>query len=321
MPAKLVYVDTAVGGKLRYFATAIRLLRGDRSHDLVVCGHINLMPLAWLVSRLLKVPLILFIYGIDAWQPTRNRLANRLAKRADWVVSISDITAQKFRSWASAGTQQLLVLPNAIHAEWYGPGAKNPDLLKRYQLEGKTVLMTLGRLVSAERYKGFDEVLDLLPVLRATMPNLAYLIVGDGSDRTRLAAKVKALGLTERVVFAGKITEAEKADHYRLADAYIMASRGEGFGFVLLEAMACGIPVVASKLDGGREAVREGQLGRLVDPGNQDELQRAIVEALADKSRAVPSGLEYFSFAHFESRVHTLIGQVLADPARPFGGT
>ncbi len=317
MPEKLSYLDAAVGGKLRYLAAAVRQLRHDRSFDVVLCGHINLLPLAWLASRLLKVPLILMIYGIDAWQPTKSRVANRLAHQPDWVVSISDITAEKFRAWTRAGAQQLLVLPNAIHPEWYGPGAKNPALLQRYRLEGKTVLMTLGRLVSAERYKGFDEVIDILPALAVVKPDLAYLIVGDGSDRRRLEKKVRALGLVDRVVFAGLVPEAEKADHYRLADAYIMASRGEGFGFVLLEAMACGVPVVASKLDGGREAVRDGQLGMLVDPGDADSLKRAILETLARPTGVVPEGLSYFSFPHFEARVHALIGQVLPDPARP----
>lgn len=320
IPEKLAYIDAAIGGKLSYLFAVFRVLRGDSSFDFIVCGHINLMPLAWLVSRVVHVPLILFIYGIDAWQPTKNRLANQLAKKADWVVSISDITAQKFRSWARPGVQQLLVLPNAIHTEWYGPGAKNPALLKRYGLDGKTVLMTLGRLVSAERYKGFDEVLEILPAFVDAAPNVAYLIAGDGSDRARLQAKTDASGLTDRVIFAGNVPEAEKADHYRLADAYIMASRGEGFGFVLLEAMACGIPVVASKLDGGREAVRDGQLGILVDPRDKGELKRAVAEALGRQARIVPAGLEYFSFPNFESRVCALVGQVLSDPARPFRG-
>src|SRR6185436_2494886 len=169
-----------------------------------------------------------------AWHPARSPLANMLAKKVLWVVSISTTTARKFHAWARPVAQHLRVLPNAIHAEWYGPGEKNPALLRRYALEGKTVLMTLGRLVSAERYKGFDEVLDLMPELVKAVPGIVYLVVGDGSDRSRLEEKARNLGLADRVVFAGQIAEAEKADHYRLADAYVMASRGEGFGFVLL---------------------------------------------------------------------------------------
>jgi asparagine synthase (glutamine-hydrolysing) len=321
MPAKLAYLTQAVGGKMRYLATVLRMLRDDRDFDLVVCGHINLLPLARFASWIMNVPLVLFIYGIDAWHPGRSPLANFLARKALWVVSISSTTAQKFRAWARPVAQHLRVLPNAIHAEWYGPGAKNPALLRRYALEGKTVLMTLGRLVSAERYKGFDEVLDLMPELVKSIPGIVYLIVGDGSDRARLEEKARALGLADRVVFAGQIAESEKADHYRLADAYVMASRGEGFGFVLLEAMACGVPVIASSLDGGREAVRDGQLGILIDPVDRGALQRAILEALARPRGIVPDGLEHFSFGNFEARTHGLFSGVLSDASSPFGGT
>ncbi len=321
MPANLAFLSRAAGGKIRYFIEALRVLSGDRSHDLVLCGHINLMPLAWLASRILDVPLILFIYGIDAWQPTKSPLANALTRRARWIVSISDVTAQKFGSWAGIATQRMRMLPNAIHGEWYGPGAKSVKLLERYRLTGKTVLMTLGRLLSEERYKGLDEALEVMPDLLAELPEVAYLIVGDGSDRERLERKARALGLADRVVFAGNVPESEKADHYRLADVYLMPSRGEGFGFALLEAMACGIPVIASKLDGGREAVRDGALGILVDPDDRPELGRAILEALRRRKGTVPAGLEHFSYRNFETRAHALLTQVLSESAQPVGGT
>ena len=112
------------------------------------------------------------------------------------------------------------------------------------------------------------------------------------------------------MVFVGRIREEEKADHYRLADAFLLPSQGEGFGFVLLEAMACGVPVVASSLDGGREAVRGGQLGVLVDPRDRASVVRGIREALA-RPRSVPPGLEYFSFDRFRERVDAFIDEIV----------
>jgi phosphatidylinositol alpha-1,6-mannosyltransferase len=115
-------------------------------------------------------------------------------------------------------------------------------------------------------------------------------------------------------VFAGYIPEREKADHYRLADAYVMPGRGEGFGIVYLEALACGVPVVASKLDGSREAVRDGALGILVDPNDAEGIKGGILEALARPKGVVLEGLEYFSYANFEQRAHHIIDKVLASP-------
>jgi glycosyltransferase involved in cell wall biosynthesis len=160
---------------------------------------------------------------------------------------------------------------------------------------------------------GFDEVMDALPSLARDIPALVYLLVGDGTDRERLERKARELGVADRVRFTGRIAESEKADHYRLADAYVMPSRGEGFGFVLLEAMACGVPTVASRLDGGREAVRDGMLGILVDPSDPEDVKRGIREALARGRGEPPAGLDFFSFDNFASRTRRLVDET----ARP----
>src|SRR5206468_10307454 len=176
----------------------------------------------------------------------------------------------------------------------YGPGPKPPHLIERYRLSGRRVITTLARLRADERYKGIDEVLEVMPSLVREMPDLVYLILGDGDDRCRLESKTRTLGMDSHVVFAGYISEEEKVAHYRLADAFVMPGRGEGFGIVYLEAMACGVPVVASKADASREAVLNGQLGLLVDPENPQEIRAAIKEALK-RPRGVQPGLEYLS--------------------------
>jgi glycosyltransferase involved in cell wall biosynthesis len=85
-----------------------------------------------------------------------------------------------------------------------------------------------------------------------------------------------------------------------------------------LEAIASGIPVVASKLDGGREAVREGLLGVLVDPNNREELEQGILSALARPRGIVPEGLDYFSLTHFEDRVHRLLDVLIGAQTTQF---
>src|SRR5205807_3019227 len=158
-----------------------------------------------------------------------------------------------------------------------------------------------------------DEVLQVLPSLATKIPNIAYLVVGDGSDRARLEQKARQLGLEERVIFAGRISEEEKSDHYRLADAYVMPSSGEGFGIVFLEALACGIPVIGSKIDGSRDALRNGRLGILVNPTDPAELRTAILQTLAVKDEGAKdrrNGVEYFSTDLFRQRVFDIIGAI-----------
>jgi glycosyltransferase involved in cell wall biosynthesis len=255
---------------------------------------------------------ILLCYGIDAWQPTGNRLTDYLASRVDAAVAISEITRERFLRWAQLDGQRTQLLPPAVNLARYSPGEKDPALLRRLGLTGKVVLLTLARLAATERYKGFDEVLELLPVLRERIPEIAYLIVGDGDDRSRLEKKAASLGVSEQVVFAGFVAETEKAAYYRLADVYVMPGRGEGFGIVFLEALACGIPAVGSKLDGSREALRRGELGILVDSTDPQELLEGIMAALQRPKGVVPAGLEYFSFENFERRCHNILDQILA---------
>ena len=230
------------------------------------------------------------------------------------MISISEITASRFAAWSGIDQARISVLPNAIHRERYGPGEKKREFLTRYRLDSKIVLMTMGRLGDTERYKGFDEVIEILPRLLARIPNLVYLIVGDGPDMARLRQKALSLGLEDQVLFTGWVPEGEKADIFRLADLYVMPSYGEGFGFVLLEAMACGIPVVASRTDGGREAVRGGMLGDLVDPQNPDELVDAVLAGLKKPRGIVPPELDYFSSAKFEERTRSLVARLTARP-------
>jgi glycosyltransferase involved in cell wall biosynthesis len=173
------------------------------------------------------------------------------------------------------------------------------------------VLLTVGRLASEERYKGFDEVLEALPELARERSDIAYLICGDGPDRPRLEAKAAALGIMDRVRFAGFVSEGQKGDFYRLADAYVMPSRGEGFGIVFLEALACGLPVLGSTADGSREALLDGAVGELVDPDDRDAIRNGILRTLV-RGKHVPPELEQFSQDSFRARVAAFTRAALA---------
>ena len=300
IPPKVRFLSEAARGPLPY-VRAIAHARSERP-DLVVCGHLNLLPVACAIT---SHP-ILMIYGIDAWKRQHSALRNRLLHRSAAVVSISELTRDRFLDW-SGYRGPTHILPNAIHAEQYGIREKRADLVARYRLAGKRVLLTVGRLASEERYKGFDEVLEVLPELPA---DVVYIIAGGGDDEARLQRKAESLGIADRVAFTGLFPEEEKPDLYSLADIYVMPSRGEGFGFVILEALASGVPVIASKHDGGREAVLGGKLGLLVDPANPAEIAAAIRELLAHPRREIPAGLAHFSFENFAARLRAILTPV-----------
>ena len=304
LPPRVTFVERAARGKLAYMR-ALRAAKARGGFDIVICAHAHLLSAA----RFFSDRPVLFIYGIEAWKPLRDPVTSHLARSAGAVVSISGVTLDRFVVW-SQYEGAVHIVPNSIRAEAYGIRPKNTEMLRRYGLEGKRVLLTLGRVVTAERYKGFDEVIEVLPQLG---PDVVYLIAGGGNGVPALRRKAAALGVADRVVFTGRFPEEEKADLYSLADVYVMPSRGEGFGFVFLEAMASGVPVIGSRADGGREALQFGALGRLVDPANPAEIRVAVSDVLAHPApRAIPPGLDAFSFANFERRVHALLDEEAA---------
>jgi phosphatidylinositol alpha-1,6-mannosyltransferase len=303
LPAKVRFLARAAQNKIAYGATLTKTLLREPKFDLVTCAHVNLLPFATFARQ----PPLLLIYGIEAWQP------HWVPPRLRGIASISELTLERFRAWARPAAPAFL-LPNAVDLSLYGIRPKDETLLDRYGLRGRRVLLTVGRVVAEERYKGFDEVIE---VLRELPEDVVYLIAGGGSDIDRLRAKAAACGVGDRVVFTGLFDECDKPALYNLADVYVMPSRGEGFGFVLLEALASGTPVIGSRHDGGREALRNGDLGILVDPASCAELRAVILDLLARNERRIPDGLQYFAVDQFDARVHAMLDALAAAPGNP----
>jgi glycosyltransferase involved in cell wall biosynthesis len=231
--------------------------------------------------------------------------------RVDTVVGISAFTIKRLRQWAVIAGDQALLVPNSIDLSAFTPGPRN-DLLRQQLGLGKgPVMLTLGRMDASERAKGFDEVLEAMPSLLEDFPTLCYCAAGDGTDRDRLEVKAKRLGVSSHVVFPGYVAEEQKLDYYRLADLFVMPSRLEGFGYVFLEALATGVPVVASSVDGSKEAVRGGAWGSLADPNNRDEVLRAIRNGLVNPVLPDRGELEYFSKERFRNRTWRAIDRTM----------
>ncbi len=307
LPPKVQLYQAAAGG-LAAFALAIgKLMMPLKPIDHVHCGHINLAPFAAALSAARGVPWSLSIHGIEAWQRPTRRLVPYSLRSAAFICPVSAYTAERFLGWSGVDQSRIKILPNTIHLEQFGTAPMRRDLALRYGTAGRRVLMTFGRLVDEKRAKGFDPVLEVLPLVLQRHPDLVYLIVGEGPDRHRLEAKAFRLGVADAVRFTGKIDEDEKGDVLRLADLFVMPSKGEGFGIVLLEAMACGIPVVASSADGSREALLNGRLGQLVDPDDLAKLADAIERGLG-QAKGVPSELAQFAFPAFSHRARSIFG-------------
>lgn len=261
----------------------------------------------------LRAPYLLMLHGLEIWRPLSWTRARALARAAVLVANSTHTLERAGR--VNPGLPPAEVVPLALEER---PPAGEPDaeLLAR---AGRGYLLIVGRLASGERYKGHDELLAALPLLAAAHPGARLVVAGDGDDRPRLKAAAAARGLADRVLFAGFLGEATLAELYRRAAAFVMPSRGEGFGLVYLEAMRAGLPVVAARGGAAEEVVADGATGLLVDPGSPAELAAALARLLADPALAARLGAagerrcrEELSAARFRARLAPLLDRLTA---------
>ena len=173
----------------------------------------------------------------------------------------------------------------------FRPGVETTALRERAEIPNGTRrwLVTVARI---EDYKGFDTVIHALPAIAAREPDVGYLIAGRGPDRPRLEKLAQKLGVADRVRFVGAIPDRDLPALYNLGSVYVGASRRggridvEGFGISLVEASACGLPVVAGNSGGIPDAVREGETGFLFPAEDPAALADTVCRVLGDRELA-----------------------------------
>lgn len=262
------------------FALKILLYGLLQQPDLIITTHLNFTPAAYWLKRFAGIPYWTVAHGVEAWNIQRPALKRGL-RHADRILAVSHYTRDRLLAEQNLDPQKVSLLPNTFDATRFKIAPKSSGLLARYRLNPNTkIILTVARLDSSERYKGYDKILTALPLVLNSIPNLHYLLVGTGNDRPRVETLINTLNLQHFVTLAGFIPDEELVDYYNLCDVFAMPSKGEGFGIVYLEALACGKPVIGGNRDGAIDALRSGKLGALVDPDRVSEIATTLIRIL-----------------------------------------
>jgi glycosyltransferase involved in cell wall biosynthesis len=187
------------------------------------------------------------------------------------VIAISESVKNSLTKYEFIPQHKIFVLPNCIDYQAFHKASNRQFVRKSNEL----VIGTVGRL---EKVKGISYLLLAMKIILTKFPHTRLEIVGDGSQAGELVEITKNLGISNSVKFFGKFTDV--IPFYNKMDIFILPSILEGFGIVLLEAMAAGIPVVASDVDGIREVVIQGESGILIPPKNPDAIASAIIQLI-----------------------------------------
>ena len=270
----------AARGKAGFVAAALKATR--RHPKLVLAAHPNMAPIVRSMKLLSpRMKTIVCTHGVEVWEPL-SRIRRKALQRASLVLAPSRSTGDFVVSMQGVAPDRLRVLPWALDPDFetrlvgIGPAQLPADFP-----QGR-VILAVGRWLATERYKGMDTLIQSLPRLLHRWPDVQLTIVGSGDDRDWLENIAKDSGVRRHVHFLTGLSYAQLSACYATAEIFALPSRGEGFGFVYLEAMARGKPVIGGAHGGAPEVIRDGVTGYLVSHGDTEQLATSLDTLLSN---------------------------------------
>ncbi len=293
--------------------------------NLILSTHLNFISIAYWLKRLAGIPYWVVAHGIEAWNLEKPALQVAL-QHADRILAVSHYTRDRLLAEQNLDPSKVVVLPNTFDSDRFYIKSKSNALLNRYNLTEKhQIILTVSRLASGEAYKGYDQIIRSLPQIREQVPDVHYLLVGQGDDRPRIEQLIADLNLQNCVTLAGFVPDEALCDYYNLCDVFAMPSKGEGFGIVYLEALACGKPTLAGNRDGAIDALCQGELGALVSPDDVNEIASTLIQILQgtyshplmySPHKLRNKVIEIYGFQSFRKTLGDYLAEMLNNPAQ-----
>lgn len=301
--------------KVRFVLSA--MARARRPTRIVLAAHPYLAVVAAQMKIVQpKLKTVVISHGVEVWQPLSG-LRRKAFLNADLYLAPSSYTIEQIIRVQGAARARTKLLSWPLDPDFLDMAAQ-PELLPLPRdFPSGIVLMAAARLSADERYKGVDQLIRALSQLAPKFPSLYLVVVGSGDDLPRHQEMARELGVADRIRFFQGLSRAEIAGCYSRCDVFALPSTGEGFGFVFLEAMAFGKPVVAASAGGVTDIVAHERNGLLVAPNDLGELVRALERLLENESLRVELGRNgsdlvrsKFQFATFRSQIEEILSEL-----------
>jgi glycosyltransferase involved in cell wall biosynthesis len=299
------------------FATKIIILAIFQRPTIIISTHVNYATACYFIKLMTGIPYWVVAHGLEVWD-IDNQVTKLALQKADKIISVSNYTRERLLEETNIDSEKIVILPNTFDASQFKIMPKPSYLLTRYNLrDEQPIILMVTRMGRMAKYKGYDQIIHALLKVRLHIPNVHFILAGKGDDVPRIQALVTSLNLEDCITIAGFVPDEELCAHYNLCDVFAMPSKGEGFGIVYLEALACGKPVLAGNQDGSIDPLAKGKLGCLVDPDNVEEIADCLIQILqGDYSNPVIYQPEYlqqktietYEFSQFRASLAKLLG-------------
>lgn len=223
----------------------------------------------------------------------RNYVTPKILDRADKIIVTSYDYARHsaIKDRLAAEPEKFVEIPIGVNQLLFKPRYMDKELINQYSLHDKKIILFVGALDKAHYFKGINVLIQAIKKISAR-DDFRVLIVGEGDLKHTYKTMVDSLGLGKKIIFTGFVPDDFLPKFYSLADMMVLPSidRSEAFGLVILEAMASGVPVIASDLPGLRSVVDKKKTGLLIKPGSVDNLANMIEYLLKNSKLAKEYG-------------------------------
>jgi glycogen(starch) synthase len=251
---------------------------------------------AAMMSRIKKKPLILTLHGFPrgfskaSHKAYFNLIGKKTLKTTKKIIAVSNKVAQEFKA-IQVPEERIIVIPNGVNLEEFDHALNGDNFRKRLNIkENEKLILSIGRL---EEIKGFQYLIMALAKMQSEASPIKLVIAGPefnyGQQLRKLVTETR---MEDRVIFYGPIDGGEKLDALAAADVAVVPSIYEGFSIFLLEAMAAGKPVIATKTGIAQELIQNGKNGFLVNPGDAEDLSEKILAIFNDNQLSSSMGRE-----------------------------
>lgn len=309
MPSWGVLNPSAALAYWRRFRELQKLVKKEGIHQLHAGRVLPEGWLAWMLDKWCGVPYAVYVHGEELSYGLQSRelgwMMRRVFGAAEKVIVNSRNTAGLIQTGWQVPSSKVTLLYPGVDTKRFQPrpvgdpaGVVPQTLVSQTAANAedrgptRTMILTVGRL---QKRKGQDMLIQALPQIRAAIPDVLYVIAGDGAERAHLEGLARQEGVGNSVTFLGEVADELLTGLYQACDLFALPNREvngdiEGFGMVLLEAQASGKPVLAGDSGGTVETMRPGETGVIVDCTQPESLALGIIELLRHPERREQMG-------------------------------
>ncbi|MCP4608621.1 MAG: glycosyltransferase family 4 protein [Planctomycetes bacterium] len=265
---------------IRYGLFVLGILRvlKEINPDIIHCQQLKMGIPGLLANRIFRKPFIVWGQGSDIYLASRlvKPILRRVLVNANAVIALTEDMKGEMQKICA---REVLVVPNGIDLENFQDLSRE-RMRTKLTIEGRErIIVFVGNL---RPVKGVEYLIRAMAIVNAKEQHIKLLLVGDGEERRDLENLVKQMDIGEVVTFVGKVPNEEVSKYLIASDVFVLPSLSESFGIVNLEAMACGLPIVASGVGGLPDIIKSGENGFLVEPRNPEQIAEKILLLLGD---------------------------------------